>query len=107
MGNLDEVFLTNKRRFIQDIINEHGIDNIAEADIKISAYSFKLMESVGGHEGGGDFVKRVIQIKMNGDKNAVFVKFTGSYASYCGTEYDEDFTFVEPREVKVIQYFDI
>lgn len=41
--------------------------------------------------------------KFSRDLDEVYVKFRGHYESYAGTEY-EDFIFVEPQEVTIIQY---
>lgn len=55
-----------------------------------------------GGEGEGDEYWRVWSFTKDGE--TVYVKFNGSYASYCGSEYDSWF-WVEPKEVTRTEYF--
>lgn len=61
----------------------------------------KVVESVGGIEGGGDHAHIVFIIKRN-DEVVGHLKLNGFYSSYDGTEWDpDDVSSVE--EVKVIR----
>lgn len=62
----------------------------------------------GGHEGGGEYVERVIGIHHGKKEDCVaFVRVTGYYYSYDGTTYDDDSLMqVYPRQVTVTQYFE-
>lgn len=59
-----------------------------------------LVDSHGG-EGEGDSYWTVWSFTKG--EETVYVQFDGSYASYCGSEYD-DWFFVKPREYVAIQY---
>lgn len=105
---LNELFSNDKTAFIQALLEEFGIDEVANANYsvnKINGIKLELVDETGGHEGGGENVERVVKI-TKGDQS-FFVQFTGSYTSYNGTEYDDVFIFVKPREVLVTQYFPI
>lgn len=72
-----------------------------------NSWSCELVDSEGGHEGGGDYAERVFAFKCN-ENVVAHVRGTGFYSSYEGTEWDSnDLTFVNPREVMVIRYFAI
>jgi len=58
------------------------------------------MDSFGG-EGEGEMYWVVY--KFTKETEVVYVKFSGSYYSYSGSDYDE-FFFVEPKEVTRIEY---
>lgn len=59
-----------------------------------------IVDEVGGHEGGGDYAMRVVHFK---DHN-VFLKLTGSYSSYEGTDWDSDWKEVVPKEKMITVY---
>jgi hypothetical protein len=65
--------------------------------------SFKHMDNHGG-EGEGEDYWSVYKFISGTDE--VFVKFSGWYQSYNGSEFDE-FFFVTPKEVMVTQYFKV
>ncbi len=74
-------------------------------------YTASVVEAVGGGEGGGEYVERIIGIRKKDaacDSHESFVKMTGCYYSNDGIYWDEGdgITRVYPREVMVIQYFD-
>ena len=72
------------------------------------AYGFdvSIAHGEGGHEGGGEYVERVIELK-DGDNVLCYFQITGFYASNEGTEWNTDeVQQVFPREVRVIQFFD-
>lgn len=105
----DAVFVFNE--FKQELAG----DSLSEVDsmIGFSEETFDLhgeqitvemVHSEGGHEGGGDHVERVIRMKVKGIE--FYIRFTGFYASYEGTDFDDgNIERVYPREVTVTQYF--
>ena len=63
----------------------------------------KLEKSVGGDEGDGSYVQRVLSI-TNGDKKEYFA-CEGYYSSWIGIEWDSfNFVKVKPREKTIVEY---
>jgi hypothetical protein len=68
--------------------------------------------SDGGYEGGGEYTDKVYAVAPEGNivkggrvKDAAFyVRYSGSFSSYNGTEWDEDPQIVKPVDVTVVQY---
>lgn len=54
----------------------------------------------GGCEGGGDYAERVFLFK---DHN-IYLKVTGFYSSYHGTDWEYDWTEVFPKEKTITVY---
>lgn len=69
--------------------------------LQLNGVDFVQKEQFGG-EGMGDEFWCVYAFTTKDE--TFFVKFDGSYASYCGAEYSECFE-VESKEVTVKQYF--
>ncbi len=65
--------------------------------------SVKSEDHYGGEGQGEDYWT---VYSFTDGKETVYIKFDGWYQSYNGSEYNEWF-FVEPREVKVVQYFKV
>lgn len=82
----------------------------------VHGIALKTVESEGGGEGGGDSVTRVYEVLKNvtpgkkrgfeGGETICFLRSCGYYSSEEGTEWDNDFDRVYPRQVVVTQYFD-
>lgn len=70
------------------------------------SYCLKLVHSVGGGEGEGELVERVIKVSTHRDVLG-YVQINGYYMSYDGTTWDDpsEFEIVYPKEVVVVQYF--
>lgn len=64
----------------------------------------KCVESEGGGEGEGESVSRVYAVVKNGIEIAHFTT-NGYYSSDYGTDWDDIYTTVYPRQVVVTQYF--
>ncbi len=77
---------------------KYFLDELAKNKI-----SFEHMDNHGGEGEGEDYWS---VYKFTSGKDKVFVKFSGWYQSYNGSEFDE-FFFVTPREVMVTQYFKV
>lgn len=73
-------------------------------------YDIEVVHSVGGYEGGGEDIVRVIHLVDKKNNKEAYIQYEGWYASYHGTEFEcgiNDFTIVEPKEVVVTQYFGV
>jgi hypothetical protein len=97
--------------FLEGLGGKIGITSVYEieelnGDNVFDGIHIELVSSEGGHEGGGEYVERVFAINR-GDETLSHMRVTGFYQSYNGTEYNDDWTLVAPREVVVTQYFDI
>jgi hypothetical protein len=92
---------------IKTFLYEHG-----SSDVCNRYYFFKerynvnleLVHQVGGGEGEGEYVERIFKYVSEEDRSDYFFKFTGYYASYSGTSYDEGFTQVFPKEKTITVY---
>lgn len=98
--SLDKQIINNS------ILNNNDICNIAEYKDygKLNLpFNIKLVNKEGGYEGEGEYVERVFEILYKLDSLG-FVKLTGFYNSYDGTEYDDEIIQVYPKQVIVTQY---
>lgn len=86
------------------ITNEDEISEIKDITIDDVQFTLKLVNSVGGYEGEGEYVERVFSITHDGVVIS-YVRDIGSYDSYCGLEMNGEFNFVEPRQVMITKYF--
>lgn len=64
----------------------------------------QLVHSLGGGEGDGEYVERVFAIKDEKDEVLHYLRITGYYSSYSGTDWDDKWVEVEPYEVVVTKY---
>ena len=113
--DLATLAITDARGFLQAFLekSESGLDlrdvgEIEDLDSGTHAEGLhlELVDSEGGGEGDGSYVHRIMGVFKSGKKKPLsYLRITGYYESYNGTEYNDDWEFVEPREVKVIQYF--
>jgi len=60
----------------------------------------EIVSSKGDREGGGSYAEIVFHFK---DHN-VYLRVTGYYSSYHGTDWEEDWTEVFPREKTITVY---
>lgn len=67
--------------------------------------SVKCVESIGGSEGQGESVRRVYAVSL--EDVTTYVRFTGWYNSYSGTEWDDGCTLVKPIEVTTVKYVEL
>jgi hypothetical protein len=106
---LEELLKTNAAKFARAFMANLDIEisDLVESQHQFESISTKVVESIGGGEGEGEYVSRVLEVFVN-DESRAFINVTGFYESYEGTEYDSSsWIFVEPRKVEVIQYFAI
>lgn len=83
----------------------YDIEELDETN-KADGVFIKVVYAEGGGEGGGEHVERVFSV--NGTEGPVsYLRVTGYYQSYNGTDWNDDWELVEPRKVVVTQYFKI
>lgn len=115
MTDLQLMILDNTNAFLVRVMEETNTgfyelacetpsDRYEETTIDGISVLYKLAYGEGGGEGEGDYVERVLEFRI--DQQVTFVRATGCYDSYNGTEWNADWTVVYPREVVVTQYFD-
>lgn len=75
----------------------------SEVEVEGETFSIQQAYSEGGHEGAGEYVVYVFSFSKNGEVIA-YIRDTGRYDSYGGTEMDGDWTTVQPVEVTVTRY---
>lgn len=122
--SLAALALSDPKQFLIDLLNiDEGNAGIDEYDVvktllgerlryenstmSVGGITLSLVEEVGGREGGGESVVRVVKVTDDTGLTVTFLRMGGYYASYEGTEWDNDVEVVYPREVTVIQYFNI
>lgn len=81
----------------------YEVEELDEDDVVDGIY-IKIVDSEGGGEGEGDYVHRIWGV-FKGGNTLSHIRVTGYYQSYNGTEYNDDWTLVVPRDVLVTQYF--
>lgn len=109
--DLIELARTDLHEFLNQFFTGAGYENY---DSQIDAWESNELEfngltatcvyAEGGNEGGGEHVERVYAV-LDGSNVIAHFRFTGFYQSYNGTEWNDVFERVEPREVVVTQYF--
>lgn len=98
-------FLEELSETLTYAIEFHDVDEIEvlrEQDA-VHGIHLKCVESFGGGEGDGEEVRRVWSVNCDGEVLS-YIRVTGYYQSYCGTEYNDDWEFVRPKEVTVVQF---
>ena len=95
---VEEVFFREELNMVQITKWHDELSNtLAEHNIFTDC-----VEHFGG-EGQGDTYYSVYKFTDTSTKEKVFVKFEGSYASYCGSEFNSWF-FVTPKEKTIVVY---
>jgi hypothetical protein len=87
---LEEKFKGNEDYFAYDI-DEDETNEFGECPI---------VDECGDREGGGDYSMVVRHFKDYG----VYIRQTGFYSSYNGTDWNNDFTEVKPTEKTITVY---
>lgn len=80
-------------------------DNTDDGALK-DGYLWCLEDEWGG-EGDGAEMSVVYKITRLSDNQAGFIQFDGVYSSWDSSEWDDDYTVVEPREVMKTRYFEV
>ena len=80
----------------------------------VDGYYLCVVNSIGGGEGGGEHVERIISayklIESTDDRivfdtsDASFCKLTGFYSSYDGIAWDEDLRMVSPSLKTIVEF---
>ncbi len=101
------------RAFLEE--NSLSTSNVDGFDSAKPWHGFDLIKvyEEGGGEGEGEHVEHVFAIAPAGSQAVngriasalAYVAFYGYYQSNYGTEWDDEFMIVEPRDVTIVQYF--
>ena len=85
-----------------DFINTfyEGDSDIDEDTLEAIFGKTEVVDSQGDKEGGGDYAMKVFLFK---DHN-IFIKVTGFYSSYNGTDWEGDWMNVSPKEKTITVY---
>lgn len=110
-SELDLEFLarTDAAGFISKFLELNGFSDTDTPAIEELAFmshdaiTLSLVDEKGGHEGEGEHVERVFSVKKH-DETLSFIRITGYYSSYNGTDWHYDWTLVYPEEVVVTVY---
>lgn len=86
------------KKLIDKAIEEDGIGEVADGCL--TGVICKVVYLEGGYEGGGEYVECVLHFP----EYETYVQFTGSYYSYDGTNWDDEYTEVHPKEKVVTVY---
>lgn len=112
---LTELAKTEPLKWLKIFMDENGFDESNADEFDGSDFEgIKMIEvySEGGHEGGGEHAELVFAVAPIGsvvkagrvEGALAYIRATGYYASNEGTEWDDDYEIVEPRDVMVVQY---
>lgn len=89
---------------LKEKLKEIGIDSFADGDYNRDDLDVKLdlVYSEGDCEGGGDYSEQVY--KYESEKEIIYLKITGFYSSYHGTDWDSEILRVYPIQVTTTKY---
>ena len=104
------LILSDTIAYFNQVLDEAGehlsVFDYSGSPEAINGFELKEVYSEGGYEGGGEHAEVVVGI-FHGNEALAYIRFTGFYNSYEGTEWDtSSVERVYPREVVVTQYFD-
>lgn len=110
-SRVDELLNEDPVGFLEALLEAlevDGNDEVEELDgdeqDTLHGYSINCVDAMGGHEGGGAEVVRVVEVSL--DKQPfIWFKITGSFSSYVGTEW-EDWKQTYPLEEVVTNFYD-
>ena len=109
-AELDELLNESPVAFLEALLEalERTVEELEELDgdeqDTLHGYSINCVDAMGGHEGGGAEVVRVVEVSL--DKQPfIWFKITGSFSSYVGTEW-EDWKQTYPLEEVVTNFYD-
>lgn len=110
-AELDELLNDDPVGFLEALLEAlevDGNDEVEELDgdeqDTLHGYSVNCVDAIGGHEGGGDEVVRVVEVSL--DKQPfIWFKIKGSYSSYVGTEWG-NWKQTYPLDEVVTNYYD-
>jgi hypothetical protein len=74
--------------------------NIDEETLVAMFGDVEVIDEQGGYEGGGDYAMKVFLFKAHN----IYIKVTGFYSSYNGTDWDGTFTEVFPQQKTITVY---
>jgi hypothetical protein len=103
-------------KWLDAVLAAHDLEqsDVGEMDgLELDGLQLIEVSSEGGCEGGGEHAEVTFAIAAKGrvakdgrvEGALAYVETTGYYSSDYGTEWDNGFYVVEPRDVTVVQYF--
>ena len=113
MSQLSDLFSQSPLEFFKEFYQQYSCKEYNSFGESLDYFPYvsgvpnlnaKLVDKIGGNEGGGDQVDWVFEFIENGISLG-FLRFTGFYDSYNGTEWNETIVEVLPRQVTVTKYF--
>ena len=97
--NLVDILVNNNMEYVEE--NKNSYPKEYEQILKLKQLGIvKEVHSEGGGEGEGEYVEHVFHFKNHN----VFVKITGRYESYNGTDYHDGYYEVFPKLVKRVEF---
>lgn len=81
-------------------VSDFGHEDFDRKEVEEKLGPLNTVYEEGGGEGGGEHVEKVWEFKDHG----VLIRLTGSYYSYDGTNWDDDFEEVFSRRVIATVY---
>jgi hypothetical protein len=82
------------------IINNGGVEKLVDGELDEIIPAYEIVDKKGDREGGGEYSMKVFHFK----EANVFLKVTGFYSSYHGTDWNEEIEEVKPVEKTVTVY---
>lgn len=89
-----------KRLKEHDLSTGELIDELESNALNDEFGDVETVDTEGNHEGGGEYSHYVFLFKDHG----LHVKVTGCYTSYNGTDWENDWTIVEPKQEMITVY---
>lgn len=95
------------RQRVLEILEAHmgtdfDIDELIWDDYTPTDNNVEFMDGYRGYEDGGYNTWAVYKV-IDGE-NVCYIRYSGAYNSWSGSEWSEDFDFVEPYEVVVTKF---
>lgn len=105
VSGLDEYTL--EELFFDDTISyDYALKDEKLQIFKNNNIFFQLEDSYGGEGRGDDYWTVYKFMNTENEKDVLYIKFDGWYASYAGSEFSRWF-FVEPKEETVVRFYEI
>lgn len=100
-----EKFAADPHAVVNEMLDALGYEADELDGKKFGNFSLDQIHSQGGNEGGGEYAERVFSILHEGKPTSKLIRITGFYASYYGTEWEREYTFVVGKPITRTEYF--
>lgn len=100
--NYEELIAKFEELGITPSIFDRSYRRTEEQDAFIKGLDKKEVVNIGGGEGEGEHVERVVHVHFPG--HDLYIRYTGFYCSQEGTEWNSDFEQVFPRRIIATTY---